>query len=99
MKRKKENVRRLQPVPGWRSLPWWRKARLCCGQPTFAYSLLFALVGGGFLLAAPLLDPDLAVVGLILVSVAVFMFATFWLLAYRAFARHRGEDEAQHSRR
>ena len=72
--KRKEHVRRLRPVPGWRSLPWWRKARLCCGQPTFAYSLVFALVGGGFLVAAPLLDPDLAVVGLILLAVAVFMF-------------------------
>ena len=91
--KRKEHVRRLRPVPGWRSLPWLRKARLCCGQPTFAYSLAFALVGGAFLVAAPLLDPDLAVVGLILLAVAVFMFVTFWVLAYRAFARHRPRDD------
>jgi hypothetical protein len=91
--KRKEHVRRLRPVPGWRSLPWWRKARLCCGQPTFAYSLVFALVGGGFLVAAPLLDPDLAVVGLILLAAAVFMLVTFWILAYRAFARHRPRDD------
>jgi len=82
-----ERARRLRPIPGWRGLPWWRKALMCCAQPTFTYSLLFALVGAAFLLAAPLLDPDLAVVGLILLAVAVLMFATFWVLAYRAFGR------------
>jgi len=86
---KSEHARRLRPVPGWRDMSWWRKARVCCGQPTFAYSLLFALVGASFLVAAPLLDPDLAVVGLILVAVALFMFATFWFLAYRAFGAER----------
>jgi hypothetical protein len=93
-------ARRLRPIPGWRTLPWWRKARLCCAQPTFAYSLLFGLVGVGFLLAAPVLDPDLAVVGGILLAVAVLMFATFWLLAYRAFGRHRrsGGDAGDGSR-
>jgi hypothetical protein len=91
--KRSEHVRRLQPVPGWRGLPWWRKARICCGQPTFAYSILFALVGSGFLLAAPLLDPNLAVVGVILVAVAVFMLVTFWILAYRAFGRERGRDD------
>jgi 4-hydroxybenzoate polyprenyltransferase len=56
--------------------------------------LLFALVGLGFLIAAPLLDSDLAIVGLILVAVAVFMFATFWILAYRAFGRERGRPNS-----
>jgi hypothetical protein len=88
-----DRARRLKPVPGWRGLPWWRKARICCAQPTFAYSLLFVLVGGGFLLAAPLLDRDLAVVGSILVAVGVFMFLTFWVLAYRAFAGGRKQGE------
>jgi len=81
-------ARHVSPIPGWRKLPWWRKARICCGQPTFAYSLLFALVGGAFLIAAPLLDADLAVIGLILLAVAVLMLVTFWLLAYRAFGRN-----------
>ncbi|MCG6943514.1 MAG: hypothetical protein LJE69_19965 [Thiohalocapsa sp.] len=85
-------ARHLKPIPGWGGFSWWRKARICCGQPTFAYSLLFALVGIAFMLAAPLLDPNLAVVGLILLAVAVFMFATFWLLAYRAF----GHDDEGH---
>ncbi|TVQ85031.1 MAG: hypothetical protein EA400_16605 [Chromatiaceae bacterium] len=88
MQRAEQQARRLQPIPGWQGLPWWRKARICCSQPTFAYSLLFALVGAGFLLLGPLLDSDLTVVGLILLAVAVFMLATFWLLAYRAFARN-----------
>jgi hypothetical protein len=42
--------------------------------------------------AGSLLDPDLSVVGLILLAVGVFMFATFWLLAYRAFARNDGPE-------
>jgi membrane protein implicated in regulation of membrane protease activity len=94
-----ERARRLQPIPDWQRLPWWRKASICCGQPTFVYSLLFALVGGGFLLIAPLLDPDLAIVGLILVAVAVVMLLTFWLLAFRAFARERRRSGGPKPRR
>jgi hypothetical protein len=84
-----EQARHLAPVPGWGGLPWWRKAQICCSQPTFAYSLLFALIGTGFLVAAPLLDPDLAIVGLVLLAVAVLMQLTFWWLAYRAFGGRR----------
>jgi uncharacterized membrane protein YdcZ (DUF606 family) len=93
MMNRPEQARHLKPIPGWQGLPWWRKARICCSQPTFAYSLLFALVGGAFLLAAPLLDPDLAVVGAILVAVAALMFVSFWLLAFRAFHSKRPKHD------
>lgn len=95
-----ERAKHNQPIPGWRGLPWWRKARICCGQPTFIYSLLLGLVGASFLLAAPLLDPDLAVVGMILLGVAVLMLVTFWLLAYHVFGREqRGYDKADRAQK
>lgn len=78
-------ISRALPFTNWCRLHWLRKARLCCAQPTFAYSLFFAVVGIAFLLAGPVLDPDLSVVGLILLAVAMLMLVTFSLLAYRAF--------------
>lgn len=68
-------------------LPWWRKAYVCCGQPTLVYSLMFALVGAGFVVGGFALDPNLTLVGSILVAVSGLMLTTFWLLAYRAFGR------------
>jgi len=87
--RSADPARGLRRLPVNRRLPWWRQARICCSQPTFAYSLMLTLVGSGFLLASPIVDPDLAFVGSILVATAIFMHAMFWALAYRAFGRDR----------
>jgi hypothetical protein len=54
--------------------------------------LLYVLALGGigllFLIAAPALDPDLAIVGLILIGVAAAMAVIFIVLAYRRLKRH-----------
>jgi len=72
-------------VARWERLPWWRKAAMCCAQPTIFYSLMFAAIGGLFLLGAAVLDPDMAPIGLILIGVAVAMVVVYFVLAYRAF--------------
>lgn len=78
---------RRQMRSDWRCLPWWRKAALCCAQPTLLYVLAFGAIGSIFLIAAPLLDADLRFVGLILVGVSAAMLLIFLALAYRAFGR------------
>jgi hypothetical protein len=80
-------ARQTQTRNDWNCLPWWRKAALCCAQPTALYVLAFGIIGLLFLLGAPMLDPDLRVVGLILIGVAAGMLVIYLFLAFRAFHR------------
>jgi len=58
---------------------------MCCAQPTIFYSLMFAAIGGLFLVGGAVLDPNMAPIGLILIGVAVAMVVVYFVLAYRAF--------------
>lgn len=78
----------------WSRMPWWRKAAVCCSQPTLFYAFMFAVVGLLFLLGASYLDPDMWTVGLILILVSAVMLITYLVLAYRAFGRGDRDDDA-----
>jgi len=73
-------------LPRWDCLPWWRKAMACCAQPTVFYSLMFAGIGGLFLVGSAVLDPKMAPIGLLLIAVAVAMDLVYLGLAYHAFS-------------
>jgi membrane protein implicated in regulation of membrane protease activity len=72
-------------LPRWNRLPWWRKAAVCCAQPTVFYGLMFAAMGALFLVGALVLDPRMAPIGLLLIAVALVMVVAYFILAYRAF--------------
>lgn len=83
----------------WKCLPWWKKAAMCCAQPTIFYVLMFVGIGILFVAGAPLLDPDLAVIGLILIGVGFAMMLVYGLLAYRSFGgRHAGSPDCRSDR-
>jgi hypothetical protein len=85
----------LPKQPPWNRLPWWRKAYLCCSQPTISYSLIFGALGIAFLIGAHFLDADMAPIGLILIAVAIGMLLMYLILAYRAFGGDRSSSSQE----